>query len=119
VHPILADPLRLRLYLLAWGLVGAMLALLVRHLIGVDWLRSVAFAAPMAVVAAPVSLSAWYLCRALPLSRTAPVRIAATALATAIVTSGLWAGLGRLWWDGLERFIMPMGVSRPTCMRYR
>jgi LytS/YehU family sensor histidine kinase len=57
----------------------------------------------MGLIAAPISLSAWYLCRAMPLDRTSPVRVAITALAAATVTAVLWAGLGRLWWRVLER----------------
>jgi two-component system sensor histidine kinase AlgZ len=116
VHPILADRLGLRLYLLAWALVGALLGLLVRHLIGVAWLPALVFAVPMAAVAAPVSLSAWYLCRALPLAKTAPVQVAATALAAALATSGLWAGLGRIWWGAIDRFVIPMGADRAPAL---
>ena len=57
------------------------------------------FVLPLVIVAAPVSLSAWYLCRALPLSRTRAVRVAVTALGAALMTSSLWAGVGRAWWQ--------------------
>jgi LytS/YehU family sensor histidine kinase len=46
-----------------------------------------------------VSLSAWYLCKAMPLSRTSALRIGATALGAAAITASLWAGLGRWWWQ--------------------
>jgi len=101
VHPILGDPLRLRLLLVSWGLAGAMLGLLVRALIGTSWLSSLLFGLPMGLVAAPVSLSAWYLCRAMPLARTDPARVAVTAGLAAFVTASLWAGLGRIWWAAL------------------
>jgi signal transduction histidine kinase len=104
VHPILADTLRLRLLLVAWALVGAMLGLLVSGFIpGVTVGEGLLFGLPMGLIAAPISLSAWYLCRAMPLDRTSPVRVAITALAAATVTAVLWAGLGRLWWRVLER----------------
>ena len=38
--------------------------------IGVGWIDAIVFALPLALVATPLSFSAWYLCRALPLSRT-------------------------------------------------
>jgi two-component system sensor histidine kinase AlgZ len=101
MHPILADAQRLRLHLLAWILVGAMMGLLVRALLGTDWIASMLFALPMGIVAAPISLSAWYLCRAIPASRTGTMRLAGTAFIAALVTASVWAGLGRRWWDVL------------------
>ena len=103
MHPILADRQRLQLHLIAWGLVGVMLGLLVRTVIGAQWGAALIFAMPMGLVAAPVSLSAWYLCRAMPLGRTNTLRVAGTAVFAAVVTSALWAGAGRLWWNSLRR----------------
>jgi two-component system, LytTR family, sensor histidine kinase AlgZ len=99
MHPILGDRLRLRLHLIAWGLAGAVVALLVHVLLDIPWTESLVFGIPMGLVAAPVSLSAWYLCRAMPLSRTSALRIGGTAAGAALVTASLWAGLGRLWWQ--------------------
>jgi hypothetical protein len=109
MHPILADRRRLQLHLVAWGLVGAMLGLLIRALIGASWRGALVFALPMGLVAAPVSLSAWYLCRAMPLGRTNTMRVAGTAVVAALVTSALWAAAGRLWWELLRR----SGVALP------
>ena len=103
MHPILGDQLRLRLHLTAWSLAGGVVALLVRVLFGVDTLAAVVFGVPMGLVAAPVSLSAWYLVKAMPLARTSALRIGLTALGAAGVTASLWAGLGRLWWQLLGR----------------
>ena len=99
MHPILGDQLRLRLHLTAWSLAGGVLAVLVRVLIGAPWTAALVFGVPLGLVAAPVSLSAWYLCKAMPLSRTSAIRIGATALGAALVTASLWAGLGRWWWQ--------------------
>ena len=109
MHPILGDRLRLRLHLTAWGLAGAIVALLIRVLVGVPWTEAFLFGIPMGLVAAPVSLSAWYLCKAMPLSRTSAWRIGATAFGAAVVTASLWAGLGRLWWQllGTAGFEVP------------
>jgi two-component system, LytTR family, sensor histidine kinase AlgZ len=111
VHPILADRQRLQLHLVAWGLVGAMLALLVRAVLGTPWIESLVFSLPMGLLASPVSLSAWYLCRAMPISRTGPVRVATTATIAALLTSSLWAAVGRLWWALLNNsgFELPTG----------
>jgi len=103
MHPILADRRRLQLHLVAWGLVGALLGLLVRTILGTPWLDTLAFALPLGLVAAPISLSAWYVVRAMPASRTAAGRIAITAVAAATVTASLWAALGHGWWRFLER----------------
>jgi two-component system, LytTR family, sensor histidine kinase AlgZ len=115
MHPILADRLRLRLYLIAWGLVGALLGLLVRTLIGTPWVDALVFGLPLGLVAAPVSLSAWYLCRAMPLSRTGATQVAVSALGAAIITSAIWAALGRGWWVLLGRngFELPGEAGSP------
>ena len=103
MHPILGDQLRLRLHLTAWSLAGGVLALLVRVLFQVPWSSALLFGVPMGLVAAPISLSAWYLCKAMPLARTSALRIGVTASGAAVVTASLWAGLGRWWWQLLER----------------
>jgi hypothetical protein len=103
MHPILGDRRRLVLHVLAHALVGSVLALLLRMLLPVPWWPAVAFALPLAVVAAPVSLSAWYVCRAMPLERTSALRVTVTALVAALVTASLWAAAGRIWWQVLVR----------------
>ena len=110
MHPILGDRLRLRLHLTAWGIAGAILAVLVHVLVNVPWTEALVFSIPMGLVAAPVSLSAWYLVKAMPLTRTSALRIGATALGAAVVTASLWAGLGRLWW----RLLGTTGFSLPA-----
>ncbi len=103
MHPILGHPQRLRLLLLGCGLVGVLLGIVVRPLFGVPWREAFVFGLPIGLMAVPVSLSAWYLCRALPLDRTGPFRVVLTALGAAVITASLWAGLGRLWWQSLGR----------------
>jgi hypothetical protein len=103
MHPILADRQRLRLHLLAWVLVGAMLGLLVQSILGTALTASMVFALPLGIVAAPISLSAWYLCRAIPVTRTAAPRLAFTAFVAALLTASLWALVGQFWWDALAR----------------
>lgn len=88
--------------------------MLVRVLIGTPWMEALLFGLPMGVIAAPVSLSAWYLVRAMPLSRTTALRAGGTAVAAALVTSSLWAGVGRLWWQLLGRFGLNMAGDRMT-----
>jgi signal transduction histidine kinase len=111
MHPILADRQRLRLHLVAWCLVGGMIAVLVRALTKATWLASLSFGLPLGLLAAPISLSAWYLCRAMPVARTNAVRIGATTVGAALVTASLWAGIGRAWWQALGRLGMPVGEA--------
>jgi two-component system sensor histidine kinase AlgZ len=103
MHPILADWRRLQLQLAASGVLGAVLGLLVRVVIGAEWLDALVFALPLAIVATPLSFSAWYLCRALPLSRTPPIRLVTAALGSGVVSGAVWAAIGYAWWDALVR----------------
>ncbi len=96
---ILVDRFRLQFHLFAWVLVGALLGVLVHVLMGVGWTRAMLFGVPLGILAAPVSLSSEYLCRAMPLPRTSMIRVAPTALAASVVTAGAWAVAGRSWWQ--------------------
>lgn len=118
MHPVLGDQLRLRLHLIAWTLAGAMLALLLRVIVQLEWTEALVFGIPMGLVAAPVSLSAWYLCRAMPLDKTSGLRIGATTLGAAVVTASLWTGAGQLWWQLLSRtgFEMPESTVVPMTL---
>ncbi len=114
MHSILADSQRLRLHLMAWALVGIMLGLLVQALLETSLTTSLVFAIPLGLIAAPISLSAWYLCRAMPLARTGALRLAMTALAAAVVTASLWAALGQFWWEALGRLGFEVPVDSQT-----
>ena len=95
-----------------------MLALLLRVIVQLAWTEALVFGIPMGLVAAPVSLSAWYLCRAMPLVKTSALRIGATALGAALVTASLWTAVGRLWWQLLSRtgFDMPDSTVVPMTL---
>ena len=108
---VLADRWRLQLQLVAWALVGALVGVLVHALMAVDWLPALAFGLPLGLVAAPVSLSAGYLCRSMPLPATPPVRVAATAITAAVITAAVWAAAGQGWWRALVRTgLLPSAV---------
>ena len=104
MHPIVGDRRRLQVHLAAWLIVGALLALLVRAVFGAQWTEAFLFAMPLGLAAAPVSLSAWYLCRALPLARTPILPLTGAALGAAGATAALWAALGRSWLHALGWF---------------
>jgi len=108
VHPILADRRRLLLHLIAWSLVGVMLALLVHAITGANAVPALVFAVPLGLAGASTSLSAWYVCRALPASRTPAIRIAVTATFASLVTAAVWSALGQVWWLALSQINLPL-----------
>ncbi len=114
MNSILADSQRLRLHVMAWSLVGIMLGLLVQALLETSLTTSLVFAIPLGIIAAPISLSAGYVCRAIPLARTGALRLAMTALAAAVLTASLWAVLGQFWWDALGRLGFEVPVDSQT-----
>src|SRR5262249_45145381 len=82
-------------------IVGAMLVLLVRGGFPVSWTEAAAFGLPLGLVTAPMSLSAWYLSRALPLSRAPFSRVASACSAAALTMGAPRAGAGVWWWRAL------------------
>jgi signal transduction histidine kinase len=109
--PVLGVWQRLQLHVVAWGVVGAMLTLLVHAVLGTAWLAAAAFAVPLALIAAPISLSAWYLCSALPLSRASALRVGVSLGGAAIVTAAMWAAIGQGWWRLLATLGLPLGTA--------
>jgi len=91
MHPILANRTRLAAYLVAWGGVGALLAvkLTSSH---VPWSASLMIGLVSAYVAGLAFLSSYYLCRAMPLQggRRIPVLVITWVIAT-LVMGFLWA----------------------------
>src|SRR5258708_24183865 len=89
MHPILADKGRVGLYLLAWLPIAGMLKFLLGASGNLSWAEAVAFTLPMSVVFAFVGLSPWYLCRVLPLGRSAIPKLILNHSAAA-VAAGLF-----------------------------
>jgi two-component system, LytTR family, sensor histidine kinase AlgZ len=101
MHPILEDRRRLALYLLAWLIIGMLLAVGLRS--NAEWTTAAAFLLPLCFVYAFIGLSTWYLCRAFPLdggsSRSSLIVVQVTA---ASVASAIWTVLGYLWAGALD-----------------
>jgi two-component system sensor histidine kinase AlgZ len=97
MHPILAAPRRLALYLGLWALAGVLLAALLVAQVGFGWASALLVSLPLAWLYAFVCLSAWYVARGMPLSATASVRIVATALTASAIASAGWIVAARIW----------------------
>ena len=100
MHPILAKPVRIPLYLAGWLPILALLDLLLWSSGSADWLRNAAMLAPACLLFAFVCLSPWPICRVRPLrvaglTSLAVTWTAAAAAASALFTGALWA-MGRL-----------------------
>lgn len=93
---------RLLVHLGAWLLVGVLVTLLLNALNGMAWLTAACFALPLALAAAPMSISGFYLSRALPLRPDSIARVAGTVFSAAVVTGALWAAVGYAWWLALH-----------------
>jgi len=96
MHPVLARRSNLLLYLCAWIPAVALLAFLLGYSGGYRWVEALILAVPMGLIFAFLSLSAWYLCRAFPLSRSSYLILAAVFAAAALFSSAVWIVIGRL-----------------------
>ena len=93
MHPILARPRFLALYLVPWLTAGG-LAVAAARPAPEERLAAAALALPLAVIFAFLSLGAWYPCRAAPLTEVGPLRLLASHTAAGLLSSGLWIGAG-------------------------
>jgi two-component system sensor histidine kinase AlgZ len=110
MHPILADPRRLGLYLAAWlPVAGIVMGLFM--LAGAGWAGASALALPLVAPFAFACLSSWYVCRTLPLHDTHFARLMGTHLGTAVLSTSLWLLVGRGWARALSD-IFP-GIEEP------
>ncbi len=121
MHPLLASRARLGAYLLGWAPIAVLLTGIARSQ-GWSWAEAGALALPLCLLAAFLFLSAWFLCRALPLGRTLESlggHGAAWGMA-AVLMGGLWAGLAWLlarllaWLPGLEALPLRVSIALPV-----
>jgi two-component system sensor histidine kinase AlgZ len=103
MHPILARGGRLALYLVVWALGGILLAALLRGAGGLGWPWSLAVAMPLTLTYAFFCLSSWYVSRSMPLAATGAMRLTATAVTAAVMSSAAWLALARGWIEVLAR----------------
>ena len=111
MHPILANPRWLGLYVLGWLPVGLLLAAGLGQDAG--WVTAIGFFLPLALIHAFIGLSSWYVCQSFPIRRgLASWRAALTHLVAATATSGLWVAAGGVWASALESIPGGMGAVR-------
>jgi hypothetical protein len=96
MHPILARLERIASYLGAWLVVAGLLAA-VLNFQGLAWTAALLLVVPVSLVYAFVCLSAWYICKATPLSTSRAFRILSSSAIGAAVASGLFVGAARVW----------------------
>ena len=96
MHPILARLERIASYLGASLVVAGLLAAVLARQ-GLTWPAALLLAVPISLVYAFVCLSAWYICRATPLTTSHAFRVLASSAIGAAVASGLFIGMARVW----------------------
>jgi two-component system, LytTR family, sensor histidine kinase AlgZ len=92
VHPILADPRKLALYLAAWIPLVLLLGGVLASTGDFTWVQSGELVLPLSAIYAFVCLSAWYLCQAAPLRTTGALYVLVAVNTAAAVSSLIWAG---------------------------
>jgi hypothetical protein len=97
MHPILERGGRLATYIGLWVLAGTLLALLLGGRMHLNWMQALGVALPIAWAYAFVCLSSWYVARSLPISSSGATRILSTAIVAAVLSSGAWLAMARLW----------------------
>jgi len=93
MHPLLASPRRLLLYLVAWNPFLVLVDGILRGAGMHGWQR-VALSTAMTVVFAFFALSAWFACWSAPLGTASPWRILRVHTAWGIVSTLVWLGFG-------------------------
>ncbi len=90
MHPLFANKTGLLLYLALWIPFGATLAYLLSVTGGMPWRETASITAPLAAIFAFVCLSAWYLCRYLPLGAARVPSLVLNHGAAALMAALLW-----------------------------
>jgi two-component system sensor histidine kinase AlgZ len=96
MHPILSRPERLALYLGAWVVLGILIAgVLSRQ--GLTFPEALVLVLPLFLAYSFVCLSAWYVCRAVPLRSSSPFRVVMASATSSAVAGGIWLALALAW----------------------
>jgi hypothetical protein len=96
MHPILTRPERLALYLGAWVVVGVLIAGVLNRQ-GLTFAEALVLVLPLFLAYSFVCLSAWYVCRAVPLRGSGALRVLFACATSSVVAGGIWLGLAYAW----------------------
>lgn len=115
MHPILTRPERLASYVAGWFVIGSLIAgALALSRQGIELAEAFVLVLPPFLVYGFICLSAWYVCRAVPLRTNTTLRVLGACVAGAAVASALWLALASMW-TGLLASIPALA---PIAIRY-
>ncbi len=104
MHPLFRHRIRLALYVLLWLFAGLPLALVVRAVAPQEPASAHAFAVPLSLLYGFVVMSAWWVCRANPLTGGRPLPAVVTSqVGAALQASAAWTALAAVWAVVLHR----------------
>src|SRR5919112_1334799 len=112
MHPILARPARLALYVATWVPPGVLLATLLALQGVFSWRLALATAIPLSIAYGFLCLSAWYVASTAPVDRAGPLRILTTASLAAFMSSAVWLLMARGWVDAVANVARLGDVTR-------
>jgi len=97
MHPILAHPWRLAVYLAIWIPLGVLLAALLALQGALGWIDALIAAVPLSLAYGFLCLSAWYVTGGSPVDRVGALRVSASAIVSSFLSSAVWLLLARGW----------------------
>jgi len=113
VHPILAHPSRLAVYIAVWIAFGALLAAVIAFGGSVSFAWASLFAGPLAILLGLQSLSSWYLVQVLPAEETPMQRLIGTWLGAGVVSLAIWMAAA-LGWARVLSDVAPISLRGPA-----
>lgn len=109
MHPILKSRSALFAYLAAWIPLGLLFGFIVSFAAHLTAVRTLALTIPLTVLLACVCLSAWFVCRSLPLRTTRFGKLIAHHVLAAMLASALVLTAMNLLVTGLAKFVASLG----------
>ncbi len=91
MHPLLRDPRKLALYLLAWTPLTLLVISLLAATGSFSWPQAAELGVPLSLIYAFLCLSAWYLCRYLPIRGPGVLYLLISVTPAAALAAFLWA----------------------------
>ena len=97
MHPLQTNRMRTLLYVPAWVQIAVLLTQIVARGGTIAWSEAALIVFPMCALYAFICPATWYLCNAMPLRQAETVRLVVTHVSAAVVSTGIWVGIGWLW----------------------